>query len=255
MGAGIAVGTPVVVTAGRGFGTIIEDRASVSSYVVQPLNGAGFLAVYADVTPAPFPSTVQSGVPMPTQVIQLADASGNPVDTAGVLVTATASPAGLVLTNASKATGPDGRAVFNALTLTGTPGAYTLTFAATGLTSAISSVITVTASSAARLLSNSVTIQTAAVGSAVTTPPSVLVTDANGNPISGVSVTFAVGLGGGSVTGASQTTNASGVATVGSWTLGLAGQNTLVATASGLLPVLFVASATVGAATKLVLQT
>ena len=62
--------------------------------------------------------------------------------------------------------------------------------------------------------------QTATVGTAVATTPSVLVTDPNNNPVSGVCVTFAVASGGGSVTGASATTNAAGIATVGSWTLG-----------------------------------
>ena len=62
--------------------------------------------------------------------------------------------------------------------------------------------------------------QTAVAGSTVALDPSVKVTDAGGNPVSGVVVTFAVASGGGSVTGASATTNASGIATVGSWRLG-----------------------------------
>ena len=62
--------------------------------------------------------------------------------------------------------------------------------------------------------------QSATVNAAVTTAPSVLVTDAHGNPVQGVSVTFAVASGGGSVTGATATTGADGVATVGPWTLG-----------------------------------
>jgi len=51
----------------------------------------------------------------------------------------------------------------------------------------------------------------------------VIVRDANANPVSGVSVTFAVASGSGSITGGSQTTNSSGIATVGSWTLGTGG--------------------------------
>jgi hypothetical protein len=69
-----------------------------------------------------------------------------------------------------------------------------------------------------------------------------------------VSVTFAVASGGGSITGGSTTTNASGIATVGSWTLGTtAGPNTLTATATGLSgsPVTFTATGTAGAAAKL----
>src|SRR5207302_3637435 len=74
------------------------------------------------------------------------------------------------------------------------------------------------------------------------------------NPVAGVSVTFAAGTGGGSITGASQTTNASGVAAVTSWTLGsAAGPNTLTATSGTLQgsPVTFRANATAGAATQI----
>ena len=97
--------------------------------------------------------------------------------------------------------------------------------------------------------------QSATVATAVTTAPSVLVTDTNGNPVSGVAVTFAVASGGGSVSGGSATTNSSGIATVGGWTLGTgAGANTLTATAAGLSgsPVTFTATGTAGAATKYV---
>ena len=70
------------------------------------------------------------------------------------------------------------------------------------------------------MTSNAGNGQTVHVGTAVAVPPSVLVTDANNNPVSGVAVTFAVASGNGSITGASATTDASGIATVGSWTLG-----------------------------------
>jgi len=63
--------------------------------------------------------------------------------------------------------------------------------------------------------------------------PSVRVTDADGDPVEGATVTFAVASGGGSVTGAQQTTGADGVATVGSWTLGdTPGANSLTASVS-----------------------
>lgn len=93
--------------------------------------------------------------------------------------------------------------------------------------------------------------QTATVGTAVAVNPSVVVTDAGGNPVSGVAITFAVASGGGSITGSSQTTGANGLATVGSWTLGvLAGTNTLTATSGTLTgsPVTFSAAGTAGAA-------
>src|SRR5207244_4140761 len=69
----------------------------------------------------------------------------------------------------------------------------------------------------------------------VSSPPSVIVHDGSSNPVQGVTVTFAPAAGSGSVTGGTQTTNGSGIATVGSWTLSTtAGTNTLTATSSGL---------------------
>jgi len=91
--------------------------------------------------------------------------------------------------------------------------------------------------------------QSASAGTAVSTKPSVIVEDVHNNPVPGVSVTFAAASGGGSATGLTATTNAAGIATVGSWTLGgSAGANTLTA-ASGTLtgsPVTFTATGTAG---------
>src|SRR5439155_99605 len=98
---------------------------------------------------------------------------------------------------------------------------------------------------------NSPTTQSAPAGSAVGSPPSVIVHDGSGNPVQGVTVTFAPAAGSGSVSGGTQTTNESGIATVGSWTLSTtAGTNTLTATSSGLTgsPVTFTADGTAGAA-------
>jgi hypothetical protein len=101
--------------------------------------------------------------------------------------------------------------------------------------------------------------QAAIVRSAVATPPSVLVSNASGHPVLGVTVTFAASSGGGSVTGhgsasgatTSVTTDASGIATVGSWTLGATlGTNTVTATVAALNPVTFTAAGTAGPATS-----
>ena len=93
--------------------------------------------------------------------------------------------------------------------------------------------------------------QTATAGSAVATAPSVRVTDIYNNPVAGVAVAFATAAGSGSVATPSATTNASGVASAGVWTLGTtAGTDTLVATSPGLTgsPVLFSATGVAGAA-------
>jgi hypothetical protein len=74
----------------------------------------------------------------------------------------------------------------------------------------------------------------ALVGQLVTPPPAVLVIDSYSNVVPGTIVTFAVSAGGGAITGATATTNASGIAQVGSWTLGpTAGANTLTARITG----------------------
>src|SRR5207249_1198504 len=151
-------------------------------------------------------------------VLQLEDANGNPVSQSGVVVTATVSPAGATPSNATATTNGSGVASFTGLSLTGTVGSYTLSFGATGLTPATAG-ITLSAGTAAVIGANSLTTQSAPAGSAVSSPPSVIVHDGSGNPVQGVTVTFAAAAGSGSVTGGTQTTNESGIATVGSWTL------------------------------------
>lgn len=87
--------------------------------------------------------------------------------------------------------------------------------------------------------------QSAVTGTAVAIGPSVKVTDTKGNAMSGVQVTFSATQGGGSVTGATQTTGSNGTATVGSWILGAQpGVQKLTASAASLTPVTFSATAT-----------
>jgi hypothetical protein len=85
--------------------------------------------------------------------------------------------------------------------------------------------------------------QSDAVGQPVDVAPAVLVLNQRGDPLPNVDVDFAVSAGGGSVTGAAATTDASGIATVGSWTLGTEGAQSLTATVTGLDPVVFGATA------------
>jgi len=96
------------------------------------------------------------------------------------------------------------------------------------------------------IAANSAISQSATVGTAVTARPSVIVTDGS-TPLSGISVTFVVESGSGSVTGGTVTTGSDGIATVGSWTLGTtAGTNTLTVTNISLTgsPVTFTATGT-----------
>lgn len=89
------------------------------------------------------------------------------------------------------------------------------------------------------------------VGSAVGELPAVVVRDVRGGPLPGIPVTFAVTRGGGSIVGVTTSskalTNASGVATLGSWILGpRPGLNEVTATSPSVPSVRFVVHTVVG---------
>jgi hypothetical protein len=95
---------------------------------------------------------------------------------------------------------------------------------------------------ATTITANSSTSLTGAPGADIGELPSVVVRNQAGEPVAGARVVFSVETGGGSVTGGSVTTDASGVATVGGWTLGPnLGTNTLTARSGSLPPVTFTA--------------
>jgi alpha-tubulin suppressor-like RCC1 family protein len=199
----------------------------------------------------------RSGVPLEVQpVIELLDAQGERVPTAGTLVTATiASGGGTLGGTTGVRTDNQGRAVFSDLSIQGLVGPRVLRFTASGLAAALSGTIHLEpgpASQAAVVAGNN---QTAAAGTAVSIPPAVRVADQAGNPVPDVRVTFAVTAGGGTLEGATPVTAADGVAAVTRWVLGTAvGLNTLTAAVDGLAgPALSInATAVVGPAATLV---
>lgn len=88
------------------------------------------------------------------------------------------------------------------------------------------------------------TDQTGTAGLAVTNAPAVRLRNASGALVSGVTVSFAVASGGGTVQNTSALTDANGVASSGRWTLGgTAGQQTVTASAAGYPNVTFRATA------------
>ncbi|MEO5568638.1 MAG: FG-GAP-like repeat-containing protein, partial [Gemmatimonadaceae bacterium] len=86
------------------------------------------------------------------------------------------------------------------------------------------------------------------VGAIVADPPRVKVTSSTGAAVAGVAVTFAVTEGGGTLANASATTDANGIATAGTWTLGTTpGSNKVTAAATGISGTLtFTATAAAG---------
>src|SRR5256886_2167436 len=118
---------------------------------------------------------------------------------AGAVATATPSPAGATASNNTATTTGSGAATFSGLTLTGTAGSYTLSFGGPGITPVSSGAIALSAGVAASIAHNAGGTS-APAGTAVSPPPSVIVKDASGNPVSGVAVTFAVAPGNGTIT-------------------------------------------------------
>jgi len=203
---------------------------------------AGAATAAVDVTVSQTPTQVQkvSGdaqtgtVAQPLALpltVELRDALGNPIT--GVTLTFTVTQGGGVVASPSVTTGADGRAS-TAYTL-GTSAGPNHRVTASSQVASVSAVFLATAvagppASVAPECGNG---QSAPPGEPVPTQPAVRVSDAFLNPVTGASVRFEVGVGGGSVTGTTQATGATGVARVGSWTLGSAGTNTLIATVTG----------------------
>ena len=199
-------------------------------------------------TVEPTPGTTGQVIAPPVQV-SIEDASGNLVSTAHNVVTLTLQPnptaASLGGTSVVNASG--GKATFADLRVGHAGTGYALAASSPGLTGASSAGFSVAAGVAAAIAPNGGDGQMAAVGAAVNRPPSVIITDAAGNPMPDVAVTFTVTAGGGSVEGAAPISGIDGIAPVGSWTLGSSpGANALRAAAGGLVgsPITFNATAT-----------
>ncbi|HJR33438.1 MAG TPA: hypothetical protein VJ817_00695 [Gemmatimonadales bacterium] len=186
--------------------------------------------------------------------VRVVDAFGNVV--AGAAVTFTVLSGGGQVTSGLTVTDAQGIATVGSWRLG--PSAGTQTLAARVEANGVSNnpiVFTATglAGPPASMVAVSLTTQAAPAGSNVGDPPSVIVRDAAGIPVSGLAVTFTVTAGGGSVVGSPVTTDANGIATLSSWRLGpQSGLNTVTATAPNLPTVTFNATGTAGTATTVV---
>jgi lysophospholipase L1-like esterase/uncharacterized protein YjdB len=162
------------------------------------------------------------------------DANGNPVS--GFAVTFTPASGSGTVTFGSTFTDASGIATVGSWKLGTAAGAQSISIAASGLTgSPVVFNATAVAPVASNLAGWAGNNQSAKPNFAVSVLPAVIITDPAGVPVPGVSVTFAIVSGGGSITGAAATTNADGIATVGSWILGpAAGANSLTASAGTL---------------------
>jgi hypothetical protein len=174
--------------------------------------------------------------------VRLLDSLDNAVP--GVIVTFTIASGGGVVAKPVDTTGADGIAAPTAWTL-GSAGTNSLEASVSlGGVSGNPTTFTATATPAGaptQVVVDTGDGQTGLAGYALNVAPAVRVLDAANGPVSGVQVDFGVTSGGGSVSGATATTDLFGIAAVGSWTVQL-GANSLNATVGGLTPATFTAN-------------
>ena len=190
-------------------------------------------------------TVVAGGTISTPPAVKVTDAFGNPIS--GFAITFAVASGGGTITGGAATTNPSGVATISSWTLGTTAGPNTLTASGVGLTPpSVTFTATGSAGAATTVIAAGGNNQTGTAGGPVATPPSVKVTDANGNPVEGFNVNFSSGSGNGAVAGGSAVTNASGVAAPDSWVLGTTpGVQTLVATAGSLTgsPITFSATA------------
>lgn len=255
-------GFTVVFAPAAGSGTVTGPSAAtnsagvaaVGSWTLGPTPGAQSLTATASgLTGSPLTFAATAVAPIPAKIIQnagdaqitqinnavptppsvrIVDAAGIPVP--GFTVVFAVASGGGSITGANAVTNVDGYGIVGSWVLGPAAGANTLTATASGLQgSPVTFTATAIPAPPVAISINAGDGQNATAGVPVPINPSVLVTDALGRGVPGVTVTFSVRSGGGSITGPSQVTNASGIATLGSWTLGIGG-NSLFAAAPGL---------------------
>ena len=202
------------------------------------------------------PSSVASNISAPAgtlatviPTVTLNDANGRGI--ANVWVHFAAIGGGKVMNDSSK-TNANGLASSGGWTLGTTAGTQTLVATAANLPP-VTFTADVTAGAVTSLVRITPDPQTGTVNTVVANPPSVRALDQYENPVSGVVVTFSPINGAGTIAGAQKTTNANGVATADSWTLGTtAGQQLARATAAGVsVPATFSVSSTAAAPAKI----
>jgi hypothetical protein len=197
------------------------------------------------------PTTSVVGVAVPQQVVvELQDCWDRLVDTTGVLVTASIASGTATIQSGAEAISNHGVATFENLVIVGrTTAPVVLRFSirhrsGVGTTTRSSSPILLTAGKAVGVVVRDQASYTGNVGTTVSPAPSVTVVDAGQNPIAGIPVTFSVLQGAGRLVDSVTTSDANGIARLGSWTLGLPGTNRVAAKINDTTGVTFTAAVT-----------
>lgn len=194
-------------------------------------------AVAASTTPA---ATAEVATAVQGPAVTVTNSSGSPA--AGVLVKFEVTGGGGALQYPTATTNAEGVASAGFWQVGPTVGVNTAAATVEGLTP-VTFTLTSQPGPPSKISVSSGDGQQGAPGAALPNPLSVRVTDAGGNAKPGETVTFTVVAGGGSIAGATATTDAQGIATSGAWTIGSCRAQT-VRGESGALAVTFTGNAT-----------
>jgi adhesin/invasin len=213
--------------------------AAVATFSTQPTNGV-------------------AGAALSSVRVTLRDSYGNQVGAANpVTIKLGNNPSGGTLDGTLVRSTVNGVATFDDLKIDKAGAGYSLVASSGNVAPMTSSPFTIVdAGSTARITIQAGDDQRAAAGSPVSIAPSVRVTNAAGNPVAGASVTFSPSDGGSALPSGTLVTDASGLATLASWTLGPhAGPQTLTVSSPGLTTVVIHAGAFGGPPAMLVMAT
>jgi hypothetical protein len=238
--AGLAIFTDLGLSGENGTYTVLFAAPGLTSVASNNIALTGGAPAGLALIQQPSP-TAAAGQDFGRQpVVQLLDAEGNPVDKAGIVVTATIQSGGGQLNgDLAVSTDTEGRATFRNLSIAGTTGPRVLQFSAASINSVLSEQVVVVAGPATALAITTQPPISSVSGVVLSPSPTVRLVDAFGSPVdpaTEVSVSATISSGqGGTLGGTTSVTTISGVATFPDLVLtGPAGGFTLGFTAAGL---------------------
>jgi adhesin/invasin len=227
----------------------LVQAVGVGSATITARAGAKQATASVTVTPAPVIATsvdsvgfsgIANGPAPASQVVAIANGGGGTLFPVTDSVAYGAGASGWLQATLTGPTAPDTLQLAVATTALafGTYSATVTLQAAKAIDHVVQVTLTVGPGAPAQVVRQAGDSQSAIANTAVPIAPAVKVIDAFSNPVPGTIVQFVVTSGGGSLGQGADTTDASGAASPGSWTLGAsAGTNHFTATVSG-LPVL-----------------
>jgi hypothetical protein len=220
-------------TLGTGIGTqtLTASAAKLTTVTFTANAAAGPVASLVQV------STAQAGVVntvlASTPAVKAYDGFSNPV--AGAAITFTVVSGGGIIAGATETTGADGVAAATSWQLGSIAGDQKVLATATATSVSIILVVRAVGGAPTQIALLDGNAQVGEIGRRLCQSPSVIVTDAFGNAVAQVPVTFSPTDGSSTVTTSTVLTDTSGSAAAGAWIPGSGGTQTVVAT-SPLLP-------------------